>query len=55
MMDGEFAEPEAGVLSTVIARLDVADVRAFGLAGEDCEELLQRLGFSPRIGVVAVR
>jgi cobyrinic acid a,c-diamide synthase len=54
MMDGELAEGDAKTLSTVIARLGVADVRAFGLAWEDCEELLRTLGFSPRVEVVAV-
>ncbi len=54
MLDGTFDEGHAETLSTVIARLGVADVRAFGLAWEDCEELLRRLGFSPRVEVVAV-
>ena len=29
------------------------DVRAFGIAWEDCEELLRKLGFLPRVEVVA--
>jgi cobyrinic acid a,c-diamide synthase len=53
MMDGEFAESDTRTLSQVIARLGVADVRAFGLAWEDCESLLQQLGFFPRVEVVA--
>ena len=53
LMDGEFAERDAKTISSVVARLGVADVRAFGLAWEDCEELLHKLGFSPRIEVVA--
>ena len=53
LMDGELAEADVATLSHVIARLGVADVRAFGLAWEDCEELLHKLGFSPRIEVVA--
>lgn len=53
IMDGELAERDAETLSPVIARLGVADVRAFGLAWEDCEELLHKLGFSPRVEVVA--
>jgi hypothetical protein len=53
LMDGEVAERDAKTLSSVIARLGVADVRAFGLAWEDCEELLRKLGFSPRVEVVA--
>jgi hypothetical protein len=53
LLDGEFAEADAGTISAVVARLGVADVRAFGLAWEDCEQLLHRLGFSPRVEVVA--
>jgi cobyrinic acid a,c-diamide synthase len=53
MMDDELAERDAKILSSVIARLGVADVRAFGLAWDDCEELLHKLGFSPRVEVVA--
>ena len=53
LMEGELAGRDAGTISSVVARLGVADVRAFGLAWEDCEELLRRLGFSPRIEVVA--
>lgn len=52
LMNGEFAEHEAPTLSSVIGRLGVADVRAFGLAWEDCEELLHKLGFSPRVEIV---
>ena len=54
LMDGEFAEPDAATLSEVVSRLGVADVRAFGLAWDDCEELLRKLGFAPRVEVVAV-
>jgi cobyrinic acid a,c-diamide synthase len=53
LLDGELAERDAKAVSSVIARLGVADVRAFGLAWEDCEELLQKLGFAPRVEVVA--
>jgi len=53
LMDGELADRDAGTISSVVARLGVADVRAFGLAWEDCEELLHQLGFSPRVEVVA--
>jgi hypothetical protein len=53
MMEGEFDEADAATISQVIARLGVADVRAFGLTWEDCEELLSQLGFVPRVEVVA--
>jgi hypothetical protein len=53
LLDGELAESDVQTVSSVIARLGVADVRAFGLAWEDCEELLHKLGFAPHIEVVA--
>lgn len=53
LMDGELAEADTPTLSSVIARLGVADVRTFGLAWEDCEALLLQLGFTPRVDVVA--
>jgi hypothetical protein len=48
----EFADAEARELSPVVARLGVADVRAFGLAWEDCELLLRQLGYTARVEVV---
>ena len=45
LMDGELSDAMPGAFP-VIARLGVADVRAFGLAWDDCEELLHKLGFS---------
>jgi hypothetical protein len=53
IMEGELAKQDASTISSVIARLGVADVRAFGLAWEDCDELLRKLGFAPRVEVVA--
>jgi hypothetical protein len=53
MMDGEFAEQDVGVLSDAVARLGVADVRVFGLTWEDCEQLLQKLGYAARVNIVA--
>ena len=53
MMDGEFAEREMAALRSVVARLGVADVRAFGLSWEDCETFLRQLGYAARVDVVA--
>ena len=53
LMDGEFAEQDADVISAVIARLGVADVREFGLAWSDCENLLHQLGFHAHIEITA--
>jgi cobyrinic acid a,c-diamide synthase len=53
MMEGEFAEEDAGVIADAVARLGVADVRAFGLSWEDCEQLLRQLGYAARVDIVA--
>jgi hypothetical protein len=53
MMDGDFAEQDAGVPCAVISRLGVADVRAFGLTWEDCERLLRQLGYAAPVDIVA--
>lgn len=52
MMEGEFEEKDAEAIAAVVSRLGVADVRAFSLTWEDCEELLRQLGFSVRIEIV---
>jgi hypothetical protein len=53
LMESEFAEKDAALISAVVARLGVADVREFGLAWSDCEDLLRQLGFKADIRVVA--
>lgn len=52
LLNADLVESDAPLLADVIGRLGVADVRAFGLAWEDCEEVLRRIGFAPRIEVV---
>ena len=53
MMDGEFDDKDTEVISAVVSRIGVADVRAFGLTWSDCEELLGKLGLSARVKIVA--
>ena len=52
LMDGEFDERDVDALRSVVARLGVADVRAFGLTWEDCEQALARLGYAARVDIV---
>jgi hypothetical protein len=54
LMEEDLAEADFDALLVVVSRLGVADVRAFGLSWEDCEELLGKLGFASRVEVVAV-
>jgi hypothetical protein len=53
LMDGEFDEAQMDALRSVIARLGLADVRAFGLSWEDCQDLLRELGYTARVDIVA--
>ncbi|HEX9664090.1 MAG TPA: hypothetical protein VGB27_17510 [Candidatus Binatia bacterium] len=53
LMEGDFAEDEVSTIADVVARLGVADVRAFGLAWEDCEQLLRQLDYAARVDIVA--
>ncbi|MGD0091176.1 MAG: hypothetical protein ABSE73_14765 [Planctomycetota bacterium] len=53
LMESEFEDSGAAVISAVVSRLGLADVRAFGLAWEDCEQLLKQLGFSARVDIIA--
>jgi len=48
VMDGEF---ESTPVRDAVARLGLADVRAFGLTWEDCESLLRDLGFFARVEI----
>lgn len=52
MMEGEFAEADCPVVRDVVSRLGLADVRAFGLLWEDCDEMLRQLGFAVRLRLV---
>jgi hypothetical protein len=45
MMEGEFEEQNFQALRYVVSRLGLADVRAFGMTLEDCEDFLSRLGY----------
>ncbi len=54
MMEGEFDPSDAPTIRDVVARLGLADVRAFGLTWEDSEALLKRLGFAARVEIGAV-
>ena len=48
VMEGEF---ESATVRDAVARLGLADVRAFGLTWEDCQRLLRDLGFSARVEI----
>ena len=53
MMEGEFEPEHFAEIRDVVARLGVADVRAFGLTWDDCQGLLGKLGYSAHVSLVA--
>jgi len=52
LLDGVFAPRDTMLLSAVIARLGLADVRAFGLTWDDCEQFLAQLGYAAQVEVM---
>jgi hypothetical protein len=48
VMESEF---ESTTVRDAVARLGVADVRAFGLTWEDCQRLLHDLGFAAHVDI----
>ena len=53
MMEGDFEEEHFDAIRDAVARLGLANVRAFGLTWEECENLLQHLGYHARVEIVA--
>ena len=51
--EGDFPDADASELAQVVGRLGLADVKAFGLAWDDCEALLKRLGFTAKVEITA--
>ena len=54
MLEADFEEKHFEEIRDIIARIGVADVRAFGLTWEDCEAFLSRLGYRAQIEIVEV-
>ena len=53
LMESEFETKHFGEIRDLIARLGVADVRAFGLTWKDCKQLLNQLGYSAHVNIEA--
>ena len=54
-MDGDIQGEDPDVVRDILAKLGLADVKAFGLFWEDCNEFMRRLGYELRVdaGLVA--
>ena len=53
LMNNDFDPAHLTTNRDAIARIGTADVRTFGLAWEDCEQLLSQLGYSAQVNIVA--
>ena len=53
LMNKDFGPAHLTTIRDAIARIGAADVRTFGLAWEDCEQLLSQLGYSAQVNIVA--
>ena len=51
MMDGDFVGKDWKTVRDIVARLGVADVRAFGLTWDDCEKSLMELGYQTEVRI----
>ncbi|HEX9975162.1 MAG TPA: hypothetical protein VGD14_24120 [bacterium] len=52
MMDADFEEQYFDDIRNIVAKIGLANIKAFGLTWQDCEDFLQRLGYRARVEVV---
>ncbi len=55
LLEGDIQDEEPEVVRDILAKLGLADVKAFGLFWEDCNEIMKKLGYVLKIdaGLVA--
>jgi hypothetical protein len=55
LMEGDIQDENPEVVRDILARLGLADVKSFGLFWEDCNEIMQKLGYVLKVdaGLVA--
>jgi hypothetical protein len=51
MMEADFEERDYAILRDIISHIGLADVRAFGMSWEDCEDFLARLKYEVNVTV----
>lgn len=54
-MEGDIQGEDQEVVRDVLARLGLADVKSFGLLGDECDDMMRKLGYVLKIdaGLVA--
>jgi len=49
LLEADFPEIDVHLLTQVLGRLGLADVRTFGLSWEECENLVKMLGYELKV------
>jgi hypothetical protein len=49
MMSAEFDEHDFDLIHKIVSRIGLADVRAFGLTWEECENYINELGYRVKL------
>jgi arsenate reductase-like glutaredoxin family protein len=49
MMEADFDEKDYETLRDIVSRLGLADVKAFGMTWDDCEDFLSQLGYQVKV------
>jgi len=49
MMEADFDEKDYETLRDIVSRLGLADVKAFGMTWENCEDFLSQLGYQVKV------
>ena len=55
MMEADFEEQDFETVRDIVSRVGLADVKAFGITWEDCENFLSRLGYRLMIKVSEIQ
>lgn len=54
LMNSDYEDNELHTIRNVLAQLGLADVKAFGLEYQDCEAIMQKLGYTLEVKALAV-
>ncbi len=54
LMEGSYEDDESNSIRNILAQLGLADVKAFGLEYQDCEVIMQKLGYTLEVKALSV-
>ena len=54
LMDGSYEDDQFHTIRNILAQLGLADVKAFGLEYQDCEAIMQKLGYTLEVKALFV-